>query len=201
MTLDEAKDRWQSQDEPADPPMSESEILSFVKHHSQAFDQKIRRRDWREGLAAAFVFLAFGVMAVLASSWVVRGGAALVMAGSVFIGWKLYRTRARHRTAAVSGQPVAEQLRSERDKVDAQIGLLENVLRWYIAPLAVGVVLVVAGDEGASWFTLGYTAFVIALSGAIYYLNQRAVRRDLRPRHEKLTRLLRQIDEQRVAGN
>ena len=57
------------------------------------------------------------------------------------------------------------------------------------------MVLVVAGDEGASWFTLGYAAFVVALSGAIYYLNQRAVRRDLRPRREKLAHLLRQIAE------
>ena len=57
------------------------------------------------------------------------------------------------------------------------------------------MVLVVAGDEGASWFTLGYAAFVVALSGAIYYLNQRAVRRDLRPRREKLARLLQQVEK------
>jgi Flp pilus assembly protein TadB len=195
MTLDEAKDRWQSQDESLDPPMSESEMLSFVKQHSESFDRKIWRRDLREGLAAAFVFVAFGVMAVLTASWVVRSGAALVMAGSAYIGWKLYRTRARHRTTAVAGQPVADAIRAELGKVDTQIGLLENVLRWYIAPLAVGVVLVVAGDEGASWFTLGYTTFVVALSGAIYWLNQRAVRRDLRPRREKLARLLRQVEE------
>jgi hypothetical protein len=195
MTLDEAKDRWQSQDESLDPPMSESEMLSFVKQHSESFDRKIWRRDLREGLAAAFVFVAFGVMAVLTASWVVRSGAALVMAGSAYIGWKLYRTRARHRTTAVAGQPVADAIRAELGKVDTQIGLLENVLRWYIAPLAVGVVLVVAGDEGASWFTLGYAAFVVALSGAIYYLNQRAVRRDLRPRREKLARLLQQVEK------
>ena len=175
--------------------MSESEMLSFVKQHSESFDRKIWRRDLREGLAAAFVFVAFGVMAVLTASWVVCSGAALVMAGSAYIGWKLYRTRARHRTTAVAGQPVADAIRAELGKVDTQIGLLENVLRWYIAPLAVGVVLVVAGDEGASWFTLGYAAFVVALSGAIYYLNQRAVRRDLRPQREKLAYLLRQIAE------
>lgn len=196
--LEDAKARWQSHDESyegesAESPMSEAQILNLVKQQSKAFDAKIRRRDRRESIAAVLVFLFFSLM-LLDPSWMVRAGALIVMASSAFVYWTLRRTRTRHATSQ-PGRPVADVLRAERTKVEAQIRLLENILWWYIAPLAIGVVLVVAGDEGASWFTFGYAAFVVILGGVIYYLNQRAVRRDLRPRREELTRLLQQVEE------
>lgn len=108
----------------------------------------------------------------------------------------LHRTRTRH-ASHPAGSSLAEKLYAERAKVNAQIGLLENILWWYIAPLAVGVVLVVLGLSGWTGFTLGYTASVGVLSGGIYWLNQRAVRRELKPRQRELTRLLRQMEAQR----
>jgi hypothetical protein len=78
--------------------------------------------------------------------------------------------------------------------VDTQIRLLENVLWWYIAPMAVGLGLVVLGDDGLSWFTLGYGAAVAVFCAVVYVLNQRTVRRSLRPRREKWTRLLRRLE-------
>lgn len=199
MNLDEAKELWSSENESTTQSMSthalsESDILQGVKEKSDAFDKRIWRRDLIESIAALVVFLFFAWI-LRDPSWVVRTGALMVMGGSAFIYWKLRRTRTQYDTPSMD-RPVAEVIRTERAKVDVQIRLLERILEWYIAPLAIGVILVVAGDEGLSWFTVGYAAFVALISAGIYYLNQRAVRCSLRPRHKELTRLLQQVEEE-----
>lgn len=193
MTLDDWKDTWQAADKDADSALSDEELLRLVKEQSEAFDKKIRRRDRREGIAAALVFLFFSLQ-LLDPSWVVRIGALVVMGWSLGMYWTLRRARTGYAPPAPD-QPVVETIRSERAKVDEQIRLLETVFWWYLLPLATGLLLVVGGNAGLSWFTLGYGAFVVALGGGIYYLNQREVRENLRPRREALTRLLQQVEE------
>lgn len=192
--LDDFKEVWQDADDVADPALSDEDLLRLVQEQAEAFDEKIRRRDRREGIAAALVFLFFSLM-LPDPSWVVRAGALLVMGSSAFIYWTLRRARA-DQSPPDADRPVAEAIRGEREKVDEQIRLLETVFWWYIAPLAVGILLVVGGNAGLSWFTLGYGAFVVALGGGIYYLNQRELRTTLRPRRRELTRLLRKVQEE-----
>jgi hypothetical protein len=55
--------------------------------------------------------------------------------------------------------------------------------------------LITIGDNGWSAFTVGYGTVVLLFAAGIYVLNQRAVRTDLRPRREELTRLLGQVEE------
>jgi hypothetical protein len=191
--LDDAKDAWQAADPSGEAPVPEERLLRRVKAEAEAFDERLRRRDRREMIAGAIVFLVFATM-LLDPSWVVRIGALIVMGSSVLIGWVLHRARTADR-GAVSDRPLAEAVRAEREKVDTQIRLLENVLWWYLAPMMVGLGLVVLGDEGLSWFTLGYGAAVGVFCAVVYVLNQRTVRRSLRPRRKKWTRLLRQLDE------
>lgn len=198
MNLDEAKELWSSEHESSTRTMSahtlsESEILRLVKEQSEAFDKRIWRRDLLESIAALAVFLLFGWM-LQDPSWIVRTGALIVMGGSVYIYWRLQRARTRH-TLPFLNRPVAEVLRTERAKVDEQIHLLKNVLWWYIAPIAIGVLMVAIGQNGWTEFTIVYAAVVLLASAGIYALNQRAVRRCLQPRREKLTRLLEQVEE------
>jgi len=197
MNLDDAKALWSSDNEPTDDTMSthtlsDSDILRLVKEQSKAFDKKIWRRDLLESAAAAAVFLFFGWLAWHDPSWPVRSGALTVMGGSALIFWHLRRTRTRFADAPTD-QPVKQMLQHERAKVGAQIRLLESVLWWYIAPLVIGLLLVTVGDNGWSTFTFVYGTIALLGSAVIYALNQRAVRRSLRPRHEELTRLLDQV--------
>jgi len=209
MTLDDAKALWSSDPdfldpdspdhEPADSGMSaktlsDSEILHLVQTQSDAYDREIRQRDWTESIAAAVVALFFGALAWLESSLLVTAGALLSIAVCVFIPWHLQRTRKRF-AAPKSAEPVKQRLLRERDKVDAQIGLLQSVLWWYIAPVLSGLLLVTVGDNGWSTFTLVYGSVVIAGAIGIYVMNQRAVRNDLHPRRERLDELLEQVKE------
>lgn len=192
MRLDDAKDAWQDAEASSGDALSNEALLSLVKTEADAFDEKIRRRDRRERIAAAVVFLGFSVM-LFDPSWWVRAGALVVMASSALIVWTLQRARSSESPA--SEQPVAEVIRAERRKVRRQIRLLESVLWWYIAPTALGLGLIVIGGSGLSWFALGYGIVVAGLCVGIYYFNQRTVRQDLRPRQRKLTQLLHQLED------
>lgn len=192
MTLDDWKQTWQAADESVDRGRSDDELLRLVKEEAEAFDEKIRRRDRRETVAAVLVFVLFSLM-LLDPSWLVRAGALTVMGGSAFVYWTLRRARTGHDPPSVD-RPVAEVLRNEREKVDTQIQLLDRVLWWYFAPVAAGSLLVVGGNAGASWFTLGYAAVVVLFGVGVHYLNQRSVRKHLRPRREELARLLQEVE-------
>lgn len=195
MPLDDARSSWRSGDDALEEAMSDRELLGLVKQKSQAFDDAIRKRDRREtiaGTAACLFFLSF--VFITDPSWLTQVGVALFLAGVASSVWMLRRAR-RRSTDASLGLPLADVLRSERAKLDAQIRLLRNVLWWYIGPLAVGVVLVVLGTAGLSWHTLGYAVLVAVVSAGIYRLNQQEVRRKLLPRRQELTRLLHEMDE------
>lgn len=195
MSLDDAREWWRSEEEPAASPGTDDEVLRRVKERSRDFDRAIRARDRRETIAAALVVLLFAPL-LLDDCLLARLGAALVIAGGAITVFRLERALRAH-PAAPADRPLVEVLRAERDRIDAQVRLLGSVLWWYVLPFAVGATLVVACLGGASWFTVVYIAFVIALSWGIWHLNQQAVRRDLRPHRDELDGLIRQADEPR----
>lgn len=191
MNLDDVKRDWQSQPEPGEPKMSETEILNLVKARSTTFDRTITHRDRREAIAAAVVAVLF-IPVLVHGPWLSRAGAVIVLAAMVLIVGKLWRAR-RTRVGEQADLSLKELLNAERAKIDRQIHLLKSVLSWYIIPPTIGVLMVDSGVTGVSWFTLGYVAFVAALCFWIYRINQRAVRNQLLPRREELDRLIQQL--------
>jgi hypothetical protein len=191
MTLDDAVSCWQSQ-KPGDSSRSDSDVLALVRQRSQTFDANIRKRDWREIGAMIVVILAVSP-ALFLPSWTARAGVLIVLCGCGLIYWKLRSARGSHPVSIA--MPLAELLQAERAKIDAQIKLLESVLWWYIAPPTVGAVLIVAGSAGATWFTLGYVIFAVAVAIAIYAVNRRTVRHNLQPARDELSALLQQTLE------
>jgi hypothetical protein len=191
MKLEDAMQHLRMHEEPSGDRGSEAEILALVKARAEEFDRSIRRRDKRELIAAVFVFVVFSVVLVSAS-WLTRVGAIIVLGGCILTYLMLRRANGQAQTTA--GLPLAEMLRAERAKVDAQIRLLRRVLWWYVAPFAVGPILVFAGIAGFGMMSAVYTVFAVALGAAIYHMNQQAVRNNLVPRRGELDRLLRQVE-------
>jgi hypothetical protein len=122
-----------------------------------------------------------------------RLGVVVVIAAAVLIAVKLSRA-ARAPFEAGVDHPVAVALRAEWTQLNAQIRLLESVLWWYVGPMWLGLVMIIAGRAGASWLTLGCSAAVTVLSLVVLQLNAIAARRHLRPRRDDLSRLLAEFD-------
>ncbi|MDZ7781105.1 MAG: hypothetical protein U5R14_14390 [Gemmatimonadota bacterium] len=194
MTLDAYRDDWNELD-PDHEALDEERLLERVREESDAFERKIRRRDLLETLAAAFVVLAFGYEAATSTTWLARLGALIVIGSSVFVVWWLRRAR-KAGPARSMDLTVGDRLRAERERVDIQIHLLENVLWWYVGPLAVGTVLFTLGLEAGTAATAVTLSVIAAGCAFVWRLNMRAVRRALRPRRNELTRLLRDLQEE-----
>lgn len=169
------------------------ELLARVKERSVAFDRRIRRRDLREVGAAIFVVVAFGYETITAGSWLSRMGAAVVMTGALYVMWKLRRARPGD-APEEAGRPVADCLRLHLRRVERQLELHETVLWWYLAPVAAGSMLFVAGLGGAPWATAITLAAIGLISAWVLRANRRFVRRELRPRRERIAGLLRELE-------
>lgn len=194
MTLDAYRDAWDETD-PGHEALEEERLLERVREESDAFEKKIRRRDLVETLAAVVVAAVFGYEAAIAETGLARIGALIVIGSSAFVVWWLRRAR-QAGPARSMDLPVADRLRSERERIESQIRLLESVLWWYAGPLAVGVALFVLGLQAGAVATAASLTFLVAVCGFVWWLNRRAVRRDLRPRHDRLTRLLKELQQE-----
>lgn len=195
MTLDDYRDAWKEEAAPARRDPDEEELLASVRERSDAFERKIRRRDLLETLAAVLVAAVFGYEAATAATWLARIGAAVVVASAGFVVWWLRRARTAGPSRDVD-RPVADRLRAERERVDVQIRLLESVLWWYLAPLALGMVLFVLGLASGPAATAVTLGVIVAGCGVVWWVNRRALRREFRPRRRELTRLLAQLEEE-----
>lgn len=193
MSFDDARALWRAQEGGPSRKVTEDALLRAVKGEAKSFDRMIRMRDWRETIVAGIVLLLF-IPALFSSCQLTQAGAALVIIGCLTTIVRLEQTRRRHGTPDPS-QPLAEVVRAERDKVEAQIGLLRSVFWWAILPISAGVVLVVGcGSWGVRWVQ-AYVGGVGALAWVIWYVNQLAVRRALEPRRDQLTRTLAEIEQ------
>lgn len=194
MTLDDYREAWQRQDAVSREEVDEDELLARVRERSEAFDRGIRRRDLLETVAAVAVAAFFGYEAVTATTGLARIGAVILVASAGFIVWWLRRARTAGPPASAD-LSVADRLRAERQRMDVQIRLLETVAWWYLAPPAVGLALFIVGLRVGTTATLASLALVIVTFTAVWYVNRRAVRRDLRPRRKELTRRLEALEE------
>lgn len=196
MTLDSYRATWQAQSGPERPAAHQEELMTWIRERSAALDRRIRLRDIGETAAAAVLVLAFGYELLTTDAWLARLGAAVLIAASVLIVWRLRRARLAGGGAGTDAS-VADRLRAQRRQVSAQIALLESVLWWYLAPLGLGLTLFALGLDVAPWHSALLILAMLALYGFIWRLNQRAVRRDLLPRREALDRMLDEIARQK----
>lgn len=193
MTIDDLKNDWRSQRDEDLVRLTPDEILAYVATRSRRLDRQLRWRDWREYLAAAVALVVIAPGALRATALARVGLVALVGAFALMT-IALHRAR-RVRDAVKGDESVAEALRTERVRVEAQVRLLDRVVFWYVIPISLAVVLIVAGTTGMWWATVGIALFMALVGLVIQRLNAWAVRTSLRPRLAELSRLQAEMDE------
>ena len=158
--------------------------LADVHTRATRFRSTVRNRNIIEYAAAALVIAVFGWMTVLIPVLMVKAGAALIALGALYVCWKL------HTLAGASAKSELDAAASVTDFHRADLlrqrVALATIWRWYLAPLVPGMLLFTGGVAFASDTGLPFAAQLIefafslaltsAVFGAVWWLNQRAVR-------------------------
>lgn len=166
---------WQSQ--PVEPlRLSPAELRA----HAQRLQRRIRGRNLGEYLASLFVVVVFGAHAWGAENLASRLGALLVVAAALFI---VHRLHTRGSARRLPPDSVAEScLAFHRRELQRQHDLVSSVWRWYLAPFAPGMALLLgeaaarARTPGRLLALAGFGLLCLLLAVAVAKINQLAAR-------------------------
>ena len=198
MTFDELQKTWQSE-QPCPKLTIDSDILlKQVRRNKKSFESAIFWRDVREVGVAFILFIYFLYSGIKDNLWPLSLLAILFLWISVFmVADRIIQKRRRSHLS----DSLFNCTKTSLAQINHQVWLLKNVLWWYLSPPGVGVLiwfsycgLMVIMSKNPS---LGYLLFILAcivgtilLFWGIYWLNQRAVRKELVPRKQELEQLL-----------
>ena len=180
---DELSELWLSQ---PDPGGDAAALLREVERRMRPFDRCIRRRDWREQAAGAFVTSLFGWFAFHAhDSWTLAADLWMCAYGL----WVIFYLRMNSRALrdAPHDCSLAEYRAIVLDRYEQQIRILQQAKYWYVTPFWIGMMLVTWG----AYRRTGSLAVLLAdglaftfTSAVLWWANEgpgvRMVRRKLR---------------------
>ena len=190
MDLEELKTVWQERRVEA-PALTKEELMSNVMQRLERLRRDLMRRDVHESAAAIVVGAIFAVAAYFVRAPLARAGALVLVGASLMVITVLAALRLRHgREETAPDTSLAEFCRRELAHVDAQIRWTRRVAWWYIAPLLIGVNMFFWGTSHSTTAGAVDPIATLALSAAIYWLNQRAVQREFLPLRRDLEQSL-----------
>jgi hypothetical protein len=207
MNPDDLKKAWQRQTSQTHLLIDTELLLKEVRRNQAYFAAIIFWRDIREvgvSLLGIPVWIYLGAKHSLPWTWYLMVPAMLWIAGYMLA------DRMRHnRQPPELGEPLRQRVESSLAQVEHQIGLLRNVLWWYLLPLSLAALAFVGQvtwqeRSGGWWMALsasGVVAIVAIVFGCVYWLNQYAVRVELEPRRRELETLLLSFDDETPDAN
>jgi hypothetical protein len=194
MELLDLKAAWQQQSMEIMPDRPNREIMGMLAARLEEIHRTLRRRDRREIGAAIVGIIGFGAWFWTVPEVVSRIGAAIVVAGSILIIVKLAWARSGGHEQRPHLQ-MCEFCASERDRINAQIRLLQSAFWWYLLPNLLGANLFVFGFTGFNVAGIGFLAATLLIGLVLYRLNVRAARERLAPVKDELDLLLAEIEK------
>ncbi len=202
MNPDDFKPAWRSQATQTRLTIDADLLLQEVRRNQQSFAATIFWRDVREvgiSLLMVPVWIYLGVKFSLPWTWYLAVPGLLWVAGYMLV------DRMRHkRRPPEQGEPLRQRVQSSLTEIEHQIGLLRNVVWWYLLPLGLSIlsyiVQVTWRERSGGWLTVvvapGVVVFVVLVFAGVYWLNQYAVGAELEPRRRELARLLTSLADE-----
>lgn len=168
-----------------------------ARRRAAALAAEVRRRDRRETVVAVLLVPVFLLGAWNAPTPLASVGALVVAVTAALIPLRL---RAARRADPDPGLPATTALRLELERVRAQERLLGSVGAWYLGPLGLGLALFLVGITSSAAWRGAALALLVGTYAAIWWLNRRAVQRDVVPLVHALEASIRDVEnEGRVA--
>lgn len=165
---------WQSQ-----PPREWAMSIEEVREKAQRLERRVARRNRREYIAGVVVVLGYGWILWRAPSAVVRAGAGLIIAATIFI---CYQLRVHGSAASLQADVgITSSLDFYRVQLERQRDLLRGVWRWCLLPFVPGFMVLLIGQALAQptrvSFVAAYGVVALILGVGLHVLNRHVAAR------------------------
>jgi len=202
MDPDSYQKAWHAQSSQTRVTIAADLLLKEMQRSQGSFRATIFWRDFREVAVGVLMLpLWFYLGHRLSLPWTWYLGVPAITWVILFI----VVDRIRHKQQpSEPGEPLVDCVKVSLTQVEHQIWLLRNVFWWYLLPCTISILAFFAQNawlknSGFGPITLAlvpYALFLLVVYGFVYYLNQRAVRRQLEPRRQELLTLLATLGDE-----
>jgi hypothetical protein len=177
---DDLQRLWQEQ-----PVEYQPMPLDEIRRRAAKFERRIDNRNRREFAAGALVIAAFSFYTYWFTNPMVRAGSVLVVIGTVYVMWHLYRSGLARPLSTEFGRIAS--LDFYREELARQRDLVASVWKWYLAPPLPGLLLVISGASRTRKGAAIQIAATLVFFVFVWWLNHRGVR--------KLSRKIEELDQ------
>ena len=187
MNLDDFKEPWQKRQRDLDGRVDH--VIKKVRSRMSGFDKSIWWRDMRESLAAIVLIVWYGYSLLQPQNWWGKCGFVLGIVACIYIIVVFNWARVKGKVARTD-LPMEDYCKAELVRVDRQIWMLRNIHLTYLGPLAIALAAQIAAIRPDLTGLIMFSTMLMPLFGFIYWLNQIAVKAQLLPLREELTRAI-----------
>lgn len=195
MIEDELVKIWQSSPNQERVKFEKSRLMIEVQSTLDHLHKKIKYRDLMEQIGAAIGIPIFAYYAYSIPFTLTKIASALIILWGINVIIQL-RNAKKHKPGAFT-ETYLEYLYKSREYLKIQKQLLDNVLYWYILPAAVFMSLFILGPGIAGRLPkiMKSGIGIVAVGVVTYFLNKRAVKKQLIPRLEKIDELIKVMEK------
>ena len=203
MIDDELIQIWQSSPNHERIKFEKSKLMLEVQNRLDTFNKGIKRRDWLEIGAGIVMIPVFAFQVYNQPSLLAKIGAFWIV---IYILFVIYKLRKAKKFEPMPRGSYLEYLEKNKNYLEAQKQLLDSVLVWYILPGLTGFAIAMIGIldlfEKPLATILNTKMVWVAISAmiitgvSVYFLNKWVVRKEIRPRIEKVDHLLGLLSEE-----
>lgn len=186
---------WQSSPNQERAKFEKSLLMIDVQATLDHIHKKIKSRDLMEQAAVLVCIPIFTYYAYTIPFTLTKITSVLIILWGVYMVIRL-RNAKKNKPGAFT-ETYLEYLYKTREYLNVQKRLIDSVLYWYILPVAILVFLFTLGPGIAGRLPTIIKMGIgnVALAVTIYYLNKRAVQKELIPRLEKIDELINALEK------
>jgi len=189
MDEDDVKQLWLNSGKEHSVEINNDKLVESLTNKLKGIEKKIGRRDVGEIFICICLIPLFAWWAITVPQLLGKIGCIIIVAACLLIIFKLVNEKRVHVQNDVASA-VQHKLIVSQQRLRQQIKLLQTVAWWYLMPSFIGVILFYFATSTSALSKVIYTIIVATTYSYIYYLNKRAVKKQLKPLEERLAKLL-----------
>ncbi len=194
MDEDILKQLWLGSSKEQNIEINAKKLIESINLKLSKMNKGIKRRDIQEISIAVLLIPIFGWWFLVMPQVLAKIGAAIIFINCILVIIKLIRARKVSVNEETASQ-IKYHLMVSLQRLRNQINLHSTMFWWYLLPFFIGVICFFYAFVNSILANAIYTFIVAVLYSYIWYLNQRFVKKYLKPLEKNIINALSELSE------